>query len=45
MMYAFSFLFSSGRPFTPTGHWLVNEQIDIDSFIQAATCVVFAAAK
>ncbi|KAI0284136.1 HECT-domain-containing protein [Russula brevipes] len=27
----------SRRPFTPSGHWLVNEFIDINSFIEAAT--------
>jgi ubiquitin-protein ligase E3 C len=26
----------SRRPFTPSGHWLVNERIDIDSFVEVA---------
>lgn len=28
--------FSSRRPFTPARHWLVTDQLDLDSFVEAA---------
>lgn len=27
---------SSRRPFTPSGHWLITSQLDLQSFVEAA---------